>query len=124
MPQKEFEEMKIVDIRTISRAFLGSALGSTSFMIAFFSHNEMTALGMGMALAFAFLIIIDAVFPFYRRFYGISFVVFVVLGIASSVIMSPRLDVYFVVLVLFTIFTYRKHIPVLRGKHVGRKKDD
>ena len=122
MFKKSVKEESFFDARTAARSFIAGGLGATSFMIAFFSKNEMVALFMGIFLAFSLLIMLDVVMPFHRRFHPVSGLIFLVLGIISAIIMSPALALYLVIMITAACASYRKAIKRMASGHKGESK--
>lgn len=118
------EDPDIVGKRTAVRCFIGSAMGSTAFMIAYFARNEMIALIMGIFLAWAILMFFDAILPYDRRFHAISGLVAFIAGIIISVIMSPLMHFFLVITIILGILVYIKHVKVIISPFRRRVEDE
>jgi len=116
MFEKEIRDMKIIDGRTASRTFISGGLGSTSFMIALFSGNEMIAFLMGITLAWSLFMLFDAVFPFNKRFHGLTAFLFFITGIICAAIASPVMYIYLMLMIAGGLAIYRHFISTLMGR--------
>ena len=113
---------KVIDMRTASRCFLAGSLATTSILIAYFAHNEMIALFMGIFLTWSMLMLFDAVFPFERRFHGITGLISLVTGITLAIVMSPAMHLYFIIIIVLVGILYMKRIKGLMGRSAKGKK--